>query len=449
MTQLRAIIIDDDRNKREAVRSVLPDYVESVAVGGAEGALSYIKRDGEGNLPDIIILNGDDPKSFGLYVYDWMINKSQDPDIASIPVIVLTKDEFSDKSLEFLELGDVTFYTGEIDESDLFSAINDAIEEAEFMPAPLVTSYEETKNLDKIMGCSVKAPEGDQRTIVLDMQSRVKNLEVALARGRKRVEDIRTLLDAAQNLKDSKNDEFEIGRRRNKRAKDSDKDVVRMSSFLEKARKKANLEEEILSQMKAAMNKGAGADPSQAAKSDGQKGDGADAISKLKQKALDNPGGAFNAQGTVGMSDRPKEASKPDAAASADDDRKTVLIVDSDLKTRKLCSLFLTKNYNVVALDSGMKTIDYFVRNRADLLLINPVLPGMSGIATVNSLRMQPGGANLPVMYLVGDDYAGSRTGLLGPYIAGILNKPITQGLIAQSVGGFFNNYDPATGKYY
>ncbi len=441
MAQLRAIIIDDDRKKREAVKAVLPDYVESVAVGGAEGALNYIKRDTEGNLPDIIILNGDDPKNFGLYVFDWMINKSGDEEIASIPVVVLTEDEFSDKSLEFLELGDVEFYTGDINETDLFSAINEAIEEVEFMPIPLVMSYEETKNIDKLMGHSVKSPEGGQRMLVLDMDSRVKNLEVALARGRKRVEDIRTLLDAAQNLKESKNEDLDIRRRRSRRAKENDKPVVRMSSFLEKARKKANVEEEILRQMKAALK--IEDDPVQS--EDG----GADAISKLKQKALDNPDGAMSAQGMVGMSDRPKEAQKSAVAPSVDDGRKTVVIVDGDLKTRKLCSLFLTKNYNVISLDSGMKTIDFFVRNRADLLIINPVLPGMSGISTVNSIRMQPGGATLPVMYLVGEDYAGSRTGLLGPYIAGILNKPVTQGLIAQSVGGFFNNYDPATGRYF
>ncbi len=444
MAQLRAIIIDDDRKKRETVKSVLPDYIESVAAGSAEGALNYLKRDAEGNLPDFVILNGDDPKNFGLYVYDWMINKSGDPGIASIPVIVLTEDEFSDKSLEFLEIGDVVFYAGEIDESDLFSAINDAIEEAEFEPVPIIPAYEETKNIDRLMGHSVKAPDGGQRSLVLDMDSRVENLEIALARGRKRVSDIRNLLDAAQNLKEKKNDEYLGGRRRNRNAKESEKNVVRMSSFLEKARKKANVEEEILRRMKAAVNKTAEEPEEQPAKQEEQSV--ADAIGRLKQKALDNPDGAFNAQGMVSMADRPRESAK---AAPEAETRKTVVIVDGDLKTRKLCSLFLAKNYNVVPLDSGIKTIDFFVRNRADLLIINPVLPGMSGLSTVSSLRMQPGGASVPVMYLVGDDYLESRTGLLGPGVAGILNKPISQGLIAQAVGGFFNNYDPATGKYF
>ncbi len=459
MSQLRAIIIDDNKKKREEVKSVLPDYIDSVAVGGAEGALNYIKRDAEGNLPDFIILNGDDPKNFGLYVFDWMINKSGDPEIAAIPVIVLTEDEFSDSSLEFLELGDVTFYEGEINESDLFGVINDAIEEAEFMPYPAVMSYEETKNIDRLMGHSVKAPEGGQRSVVLDMDARVANLEVALARGRKRVTQIRNLIDAAQNLKESKNDDLEFRRRKNRSVKEEDRYVIRMSSFLEKARKKANVEEEILNQMKAAAKKPAGgvikkADQASVNKNErvitrpehAPGGEGsADAIGRLKAKALSNPDGAFKAQGTIKVEERPKQEAP---AKQADTDKRTVVIVDTDLKTRKLCTLFLTKNYNVAAFDSGIKAIDYVVRNRVDLLIINPVLSGMSGFATIQSVRMQPGGANIPVMYLVGDDYTASRTSLLGPLVAGILNKPVSQGVLSQSVNGFFENYDRITGKY-
>ncbi len=436
MPQLRAIIIDDDKETRRLVQSVLPDYVESVAAGSAEGALDYLKRDGNGDLPDFVILNGDDPKSFGLYVYDWMINRSGDPDIAAIPVIVLTEDEFSDKSLEFLEIGDVTFYVGAIDESELFGVINDALEKADFMPSPEESAYEETRNIDRLMGQSVKAPEGDQRSLVLDMESRIVNLEVALARGRKRVEDIKTLIDAAQSAKDARDDD-DFTRRRKDKSPGKKNNEVQMSPFLVKARKKADVEDQILEGFRRA------ASSSQVIK--GEQQSASDSISRLRQKALDNPGGAFNAQGTIKIEDRPRhETPKPDPGS-----KRTIVIVDDDLKTRKLCTLFLTQNYNVVPLDSGIKTIDYFVRSRADLLLINPVLPGMSGMATVASLRNQPGCATLPIMFLVGDNYTEPRAALMGPFIVGILNKPITQGLIAQSVKGFFDNYDKATGRYF
>lgn len=450
MAQLRAVIIDDDVNRRESIKQVLPDYIDAIAAGAGEGALDYIKRDKEGVLPDFVIVNGDDPKNFGMYVFDWMINKSGDDDIASIPVIVLTEDEFSDKCLEFLEIGDVVFYEGDIDESDLFAVINDAIEEAEFMPNPVVSSYEETKNIDRLIGHSVKAPEGGQRAVVIDMDKRIQNLEAALDRGRRRVNEIRTLLDAAQRVKDG-GDDFNL-RRRKKVPKD-EAYVNRMSSFLKKAREKAEIEEDMIAEMKKKQqNASKDSNSGQVIKKDNQVMDTrekfirqpsnpndevADSVGKLKEKAMNNPAGAFNAQGTIRMQDRPEKKENVQAFRS---DRKTIVIADDDLKSRKLCSLFLTQKYNVVTFESGMKTIDYFVKNRADLLIINPILGGMSGVSTVTSVRMQPGGKDIPVMFLVGDNYTDPRTHLLGQNVVAILNKPVKQGLIAQAVDGFFGN---------
>lgn len=453
MAQLRGIIIDDNKARRESILAVLPDYIDSVGVGAGEGALDYLKRDGEGNIPDFVIVNGDDPKNFGLYVFDWMINKSRDEDIAAIPVIVLTEDEFSDRCLEFLEIGDVIFYEGEIDESDLFAAINDAIEEAEFMAPPIEPVYEETKNIDRLMGHSVKAPESDgrQRVLVLDMDSRVKNLEAALERGRRRVADIRTLIDAAQRAKEG--EDFNL--RSRKKVPKSEADLNRMSTFLQKARKKANVEEEMLEALKKQQAKAAAAGAKPASSGQVIKSAGAvegaekiirqpsnpaaevpEAVERLREKAISNPGGAFNAQGMIRMEERPKSVPRPANANG----KKTVVIVDEDVKTRKLCSLFLTQKYNVVACESAMKMIDHFVKSSADLLMINPALGGMGASAAITSMRMQQGGRNVPVMFLVGEDYMQSRAALLGPGVVGILNKPIKQSTIAQSVDGYFDN---------
>jgi len=419
MNDLRAIIIDDNKDRREKVSSILPDYIASVGVGFGEGALDYLKRDGEGVLPDVVIMYGDDPKSYGLYIYDWMLNKSGDAGIAAIPVIVLTEDEFSDRSLEFLELGDVVFYEGEIDESNLFSVINEAIEYAEFMPDPVEPVYEENKSIDRLMGQSVKAPEegGRHRAVVLDMETRLDNLEAALARGKKRANDIRTLLDSASAVKGAKENKNKPS------VSGSENNNTGTTSFLDKAKKNKNIIK-------------------QAAHDDGA---AVDSIEKLQKKAMTNPYGALNAQGTLkyheaARQQRYQEDTRRNVVHGSSNGKPTVVIVDTDVKTRKLCSLFLTQKYNVISLDSGIKTIDFFVKNRADLLIINPILAGMSGVDTVRSVHMQPGGAYVPVMYLVGDDYTEARTRLLGPNVVGILNKPIKQGLISQSVEGFFDS---------
>ena len=197
-----------------------------------------------------------------------------------------------------------------------------------------------------------------------------------------------------------------------------------MSSFLEKARKKTETEEQIVERIKSEAESEA-----------------FESIGKLREKAMSNPYGAFNAQGTLRMEERPAQSLPlPTIAVDTPSRKKTVVIVDDDVKTRKLCSLFLTQKYNVITFDSGMKTIDYFVQNTADLLIINPVLGGMSGVITVSSVRNQRGGANIQVMYLVGDNYMEPRARLLGQDVVGILNKPIKQQLLSQAVDGFFDN---------
>lgn len=426
MGQLRAIIIDEDRARRENVRSLLPDYIDSVTIGFGDSSFEYLKPDAEGVTPDLVIMNGDDSRNLGLYTFDWMINKSGNPDVAAIPVIVLTEDEFSDRSLEFLEIGDVLFYEGEIEGEKLFSVINEALEEAEFMAEPVYPSFEEQKSIDRIAGLSVKAPEGEkQRVLVLDMQTRLDNLEAALARGRKRANDIRNLLEAAQKAKGDKN-----AGNRGYAPKQDKAYINRMSSFLAKANQKAAAEEERLNDLKKQMQQSS----KQVIKRDNIGESNKESIGKLQQKMMSNPFGAFNAQGSLKLD----EPTRRTASTPSSNGKRTVVIVDGDLKTRKLCSLFLTQNYNVVQLDSGIKTVDYFVKNRADLLIINPVLGGMSGVSTVISVHNQPGCMNVPVMYLVGDDYKGSRTGLLGQNVVGILNKPIKRELIASAVEGLF-----------
>ena len=418
MTQLRAIIIDDDRVRREAVRDILPDYISSVALGYGEGALDYLKPDAEGIVPDVVIMYGDDSKSLGLYTYDWMINKSGNSDIALIPVVIMTEDEFSDRAMEFLEIGDVVFYEGEVEESRMFSVITQAIEAAEFAPEPVTAVYEETKSIDRLAGHTVKKPEEDGKTraVVLDMDTKLQNLEAALMRGKKRSDDIRNLLGAAQKVKEDRPERRErkpFVRPENLRRKE---EPLKQEAVRQEPVKQEPIKHEPIKHEEPARKTGE------------------DPVSRLRERAMNNPYGAFGAQGSIKL-DEPARRKQNETY-----EKKTVVVVDSDVKTRKLCMLFLTHNYRVVVLDSGIRTVDYFVKNRADLLIINPLLPGMNGTSTVHSVHMQPGCANVPVMYIVGDDFTASRSSLLGPGVVGILNKPIKRETIAQAVEGLFGS---------
>ena len=252
---------------------------------------------------------------------------------------------------------------------------------------------------------SVKAPDDDgkQRAVVLDMETRMDNLEAALERGRKRASDIRNVLGAAQKVKENRKEAKTYSR---KSSGDEYSEYSKKLSSVHKAETPIKPVSNVIKEESP--------------------------VDRLKAKAMNNPYGALGAQGTIKL-DEPARKKQNETY-----EKKTVVIVDGDVKTRKLCALFLTQNYKVVSLDSGIKTVDFFVKNHADLLIINPVLPGMSGTSTAHSVHMQPGCGEVPVMYLVDDEFTEARSHLVGPHVVGILNKPIKRETIAQAVEGLF-----------
>lgn len=489
MDQIRIVVVDDNPTRREQIKTMLPEYMQVSASGYGDNAMNLIKPDSEGTIPNLIILNGDDSKGLGLYTFDWMINKSGNDDISNIPVIVLCNDEFSDRSLDFLELGDVTFYEGEVEENELFAVVTQALEKDDFAPEPIEPVYEESKSIDRLMGQSVKVTysvPGKKRKVVLDMDTQMKNLEAALLRGQKRTEEIRAVLRAAQN---GDLDDSEYISRRHKKKSQSEKtgsygnnSGSRSTGFFKKAKALRGIEEPstnriiqkdaetieytgkiddgIPDEFKARSQAERVANLAQKAVSNPSAAMGAHAKSNQGQPAwgangMQNAGGAQNMyqgayqqgayqQGAYQQQARTAQNPQGQQNRSSNESgnvrkvRRRLVIVDDSLQVTKNCEMFLSMNYEVVCLNSGMAAIDFFIKNSADMLIIDAVMPGMGGKQTVESIRFQHGGAMVPVIYLVGNDFQGPREMLMGNNVVGIVSKPISWGALAMSVDGYF-----------
>lgn len=438
MTPLRIVVVDDDSKRREKIKSILPEYAEVFTPVDGKKALDYIKQDAAGTVPDLVIVNGDDSKGQGLYIFDWMVNKSANPLIEGIPVLVLCEDEFSDRSLDFLEIGDVTFCQGEIDEDDFFSLVFDTIDGRVFAEEPVIPSYEETKNIDRLIGQSIKVTPsvpGKERKIVIGNEAQLENLEAALERGRRRVEEIRTVLNAAS---EGSLDERYLAYRKHK--KKNKTDILRKKAI-------SNPEAAMKAQQTGPGQNGAWSGSSVQTGSSAQTGNrtwpGNGAWSGGSAQTKHSAGTAASGNVYPGRGyGAGQYAGNPyvgnQYAVNRPYAKRRIIVVDDDPQVRKLCELYLSTNYEVITFDSGMKAIDFFIRNTADLLMVDAVLPGMGGKQTVGSIRYQAGGTGVPVLFLVGDDYQGPREMLLGDRILGILKKPLTQGALAMAVDGYF-----------
>lgn len=449
MDQIRIVVVDDNTSRREQIKDMLPEYVSAGVSGYGDEAMKMIKPDSEGNIPNLVILNGDDSKGQGLYTFDWMINKSGNALIAQIPVIVLCEDEFSDRALDFLEVGDVTFYEGPIEENDLFDIIMQTLDSEDFAEEPAEPVYEESKSIDRLIGHSVKVPTsvpGKERKIVVNMDSQLQNLEAALLRGQKRVEDIRKVLSAAQN--GDLDDTDYVSRPHKKQngeswnnAADANKSSSG-SSIFKKAREK-NAAPVVSGQIENIARK-AVANPQEAmyaqakgiANSNPATGQYSWTNNSAMQNAVQQPRNAGQTSG-LGFNNNNRFAARQNEQEKIRT-KKRIVVVDDDQEITRSCQAFLSANYEVVCLNSSMAAIDYFIRSTADMLIIDAVMPGMSGQKTVESIRFHQGGARIPVIYLMGNDFGAPKEMLMGNNVVGIVSKPISWGALAVNVDGYF-----------
>ncbi|MFN0117457.1 MAG: response regulator [Elusimicrobiota bacterium] len=79
--------------------------------------------------------------------------------------------------------------------------------------------------------------------------------------------------------------------------------------------------------------------------------------------------------------------------------RKMVLIVDDDLITRELFAEYLRDNgFGIVLAENGKTALKLIDEKRPDIILLDVVLPDMSGYDVINELKTKQQTANIPII---------------------------------------------------
>ncbi len=96
------LIVEDDAALREALGQVLADegYGLASARDGLE-AVNYLKK---GNRPDVILLDLSMPVVNG---WEFRMFQKRDPDLARIPVVIITAGDYSHEEVAWLEPSDL------------------------------------------------------------------------------------------------------------------------------------------------------------------------------------------------------------------------------------------------------------------------------------------------------------------------------------------------------
>ena len=82
--------------------------------------------------------------------------------------------------------------------------------------------------------------------------------------------------------------------------------------------------------------------------------------------------------------------------------RKHILVVDDDTEQLLQIKEHLKEFYEVTLVPSGDAALKYLVRHRADLILLDYMMPSMSGPQVFEKLHQMPSLMNIPVVFLTG-----------------------------------------------
>jgi len=365
---LKALIVYDKADKAKQIEDALPDYFLSTITNYNNAKDTLLSL--EGDVFDVIIMNADDTRDCVMDFYMYLCKDPEELYINRIPVVLITKDEFSEHSMSFYDAGNPFFYTGDIHDVDFYLQVVEAIEEAELLEDE---DYEEEEDFEVV----------DNSVSQAISVNKLIGTSVSVKGGEDEPARIATF-NAAETLK-------KIARIVGKN-KEAAKQVVEVLNNAAAAR---NVKQQNLFIMTDDLGN-----------------------RKMPQKPDVKPAAPANIvkQGI--------EANKPKQTGP-----KTIVIVDTDPMTLRAFKLFVGEDVVIEQVDSSMKAIDYFVKNKADAVVVEYDMPILRGLQIINSIRMQPNGRTVRAAVLMSNERTPSEHErvLYTDGIAGVINKPIVK----------------------
>ena len=106
---------------------------------------------------------------------------------------------------------------------------------------------------------------------------------------------------------------------------------------------------------------------------------------------------------------------------------KILVVDDVAMNVKLLADLLAVKGYETCTASSGPEALTVLERERPDLVLLDVMMPGMSGYEVCQAIRASPAHAMLPIVLVTALDPAQERAKGLDAGADDFLNKPVSQ----------------------
>ena len=113
----------------------------------------------------------------------------------------------------------------------------------------------------------------------------------------------------------------------------------------------------------------------------------------------------------------------------ADDrsDRKHILIIDDDVSVLKTLRYHLQDTYRVSVVNSGKVALDFLLKHKPDLIVLDYLMPLYNGAAVLKIIQSREDTKDIPVLFLTGQSDMSTVTECLALNPAGYIVKPISK----------------------
>ena len=107
--------------------------------------------------------------------------------------------------------------------------------------------------------------------------------------------------------------------------------------------------------------------------------------------------------------------------------RRHILIVDDDPDILKTLRYYLQDTYKVTVISSGKVAIDFLLKYKPDLILLDYLMPMYNGAAVLKIIKSREATKNIPVFFLTGQTDRATVMECLALNPAGYIVKPVAK----------------------
>ncbi len=127
---------------------------------------------------------------------------------------------------------------------------------------------------------------------------------------------------------------------------------------------------------------------------------------------------------------------------------KKIMLVedDPDIQLITRLSLEVGGGYDVHVCNSGADAVQSVRAYAPDLVLLDMMMPGMDGLATMDAMRKLPGIAATPVVFFTANTQDQVRQDLLRRGALGVIVKPIEPNTLVEQIHALWQGRAPGKG---